>query len=287
MSKYSPASRHRKSTNKTGVLSNDDKAYIQKFISLKSDAEMGKALNRSETQITRYRKEYMEQNADVSLKGVERIKWIDELHKDTEWENLRKQFTKEELISFENAYAEMMFQFKEVYYTEKEQIFSYITTKIKIVRHNIEVMKSQKDIERMERLLEETYVQLETEKGSVDKDLLISLEQQLAAAKNASFSKTKEYKELSSQADSIMGKLKGTREQRIKKVEDSKHNILGLLKLLDDQESRQALGVELLLADAAAEQEKKRLTDYHTYADGSVDRPILLPETIEAQMADE
>lgn len=282
MSKYI-ASRHKKSTCKSGTMSKDEKDYIRKFMGLKSDAEIGKILNRAEVQIERYRKQILEESADISLKATERTKWIEELHRDTEWDNIKKQFTKEELITFENSYAEMMFQFKEVYYTEKEQIFSYITTKIKLIRHNIEVIKSQKDIERMERLLEDTYDKAEYDKDNKSmKELLISLEQQLAAAKNASFAKTKEYKELSAQAESILGKLKATREQRIKKVEDSKHNIIGLLKFLDDQENRKALGIELLLADAAAEQEKKRLTEYHTYADGTVDRPILLPETIES-----
>ncbi len=274
------AVRSKQTGNKSGPLSNQEKEYVERFIQLKSDAEIGRAINRAEEQIARFRKEWIARQSQGNVKESDRLQYIDKLHKNYEWENLKKQFTKEELITFENTYAELMCQFEEVYYTEQEQIFSYITIKIKLQRHNIEVMRAQKDIERMERLLEDTYTKIEDEGGGnkEGRELLIGLEQQLAAAKNSSFTRTKEFKDLQDKFDGILKNLKATREQRIQKAEDARHNVIGLLKYLDEQENRKALGVELLLADAAVAQEKKRLTEYHTYLDGSVDKPMLLPE---------
>lgn len=286
MGKYKGiAVRNRSSTCKNGPLSNKEKEYVERLLHLKSDAEIGKGINRAEQQITRYREKSIAKRAGGNIRAEEKMRWIDELHKKFEWEILGKQFTKDELITFENTYGELMCQFQEVYYTEQEQIFSYITIKIKLQRHNIEVMKAQRDIDRMERLLEDTYNAVDAGKvegdvvsSKVDKELLIGLEQQLAAAKNSSFTRTKEFKDLQDKFDGIMKNLKATREQRIQKAEDARHNVIGLLKFLDEQENKRALGTELLLADAALEQEKKHLMEYHTYLDGSVDKPLLLPE---------
>ena len=170
-----------------------------------------------------------------------------------------------------------MSQLKEVPYTEREQIFMYITTKIKLQRHNIDAVDAQKQIDRMERLLEAEYSQSEDHVNQ-NREQITEMENQLAAMRNASNSKTREYKDLMDKAQGMMKDLKVTRDQRIKRAEDSKHNISGLLKWLDEEENRRAVGVEMMLHDAAAEVERARLTELHTYQDKAVDQPILGPE---------
>ncbi len=262
---------------KTTPLTKLEKKIVDKYMPIKSDMDLAIELGRTERQIARYRQQYLIQHSDVSMKVKDRNAAIDELHAQADWDSFKRQFSREELITFEQTYAEMMGQFKEVNYTEKEQIYSFINTKIFLQRHGIERMKCQKDMDRIERLL-----QTEHEKGqdyiTAHAEMIMALEQELAAMRNASNSKTREYKDLMDKSQAILKDLKGTREQRIKKAEDSKHNILGLMKFLDEEDNRRAVGVEMMLADAAATVEKGRLIQFHTYMDKSVDKPLLTPD---------
>lgn len=92
---------------------------------------------------------------------------------------------------------------------------------------------------------------------------------------------TKDYKELLDKKSSLLREVKGTREQRIKRVEDSKETIgTYLASLIDNTDMRRALGIEVEKFRLATKIEYQRLSDYHTYIDGSVEQPILNTENI-------
>jgi hypothetical protein len=75
--------------------------------------------------------------------------------------------------------------------------------------------------------------------------------------------------------------LKGTREQRIKAIEDSKQTFASLVKqIATDSEFRSRIGLDMEKMRLAAEKEKERLSEYHEYEDGTVDQPFLTPETL-------
>ena len=75
--------------------------------------------------------------------------------------------------------------------------------------------------------------------------------------------------------------LKATREQRIEKLENNKQTLASLVnKILRDPDFYEQEGKALEKMRMAMEQEKERLSDYHEYADGTVDQPFLTPETI-------
>ena len=80
--------------------------------------------------------------------------------------------------------------------------------------------------------------------------------------------------------------LKGTREQRIKAIEDSKQTFASLVKqIATDSDFRVQIGFDMEKMRLAAEKEKERLSDYYTYEDGMVDQPFLTPETLKQEDA--
>ena len=75
--------------------------------------------------------------------------------------------------------------------------------------------------------------------------------------------------------------LKGTREQRIKAIEDSKQTFASLVKqIATDKSFRTKIGVDMEKMRLAMEKEKARLSEFHTYEDGQVDQPFLTPDTV-------
>lgn len=269
---------------KKGPMGGAEKEYIEKYMKIKSDEEIGKDLRRSPNQIESFRKALIIAKSDVSVAAKERERYLSELRAHPRYESLKKQFTKDEFFTFESEYVGMLHQFKEVTFTEQEQVFTYITFSILIDRLGEERVQSVRDIDRISKFIEIEYDKVKKDRGYLDnkdnKEHLFQLEQQLQAMKNSSTIKTKEYSDLDSRKAAITKEIKGTREQRIKRVEDSKLNFLGLMKYLDDEENRRDVGIEMLLHQEAAEQEKKRLGAYHEYHNGEVDRPLLSHETV-------
>jgi hypothetical protein len=75
--------------------------------------------------------------------------------------------------------------------------------------------------------------------------------------------------------------LKATREQRIEKLESNKQTLASLVnQILKDPEFYEQEGKALEKMRLAVLKERERLSDYHTYGDGSIDKPLLTPETI-------
>jgi chromosome segregation ATPase len=79
--------------------------------------------------------------------------------------------------------------------------------------------------------------------------------------------------------NNVLKDLKGTREQRVKNIETGKTSFVGLLKMLQDEDRRAAVGLELAMHQTAEAKELNRLTQLHTYMDGISDQPILTADT--------
>ena len=80
-----------------------------------------------------------------------------------------------------------------------------------------------------------------------------------------------------------MKDLKGTREQRKRRSEDAKTNFSSWLRQLDGEEFRkreeESMEVNRLAADKALE----KLSEYHTFEDGTVDQPFINADTIDVE----
>jgi len=99
--------------------------------------------------------------------------------------------------------------------------------------------------------------------------------------KNSIANYTNEYTKLLNEQQKISKDLKATREQRIKRIEDGKSSWTGLIRMLEDEEIREKEGREMEILALATDKIKDKLYDYHNYADNTVDRPFLTPDTVE------
>lgn len=269
-----------KSQIKRGKLSAEEKRKIEHLSETKSDAEIGLILKRPESSVQAYRIEYLTQNPNISTKKTEHIKIRQDLHNNFQWESIKKQFTSDELIFFENSYVSLVSQFDEnIYATEQKQLFQAITLEIFMMRHNQERMEVQGDIERLKRMVDAVYNEKAPEEmTSAEREWVTNLEGQINALRQSTQSKTKEYKDLSDKYSSILKESKGTREQRIQRVIDSKQKFTDLLRTLEEEDIRQRTGIDMVIMNKAVEIEKDRLSQLHTYMDGTVDPPLFTPE---------
>jgi hypothetical protein len=107
------------------------------------------------------------------------------------------------------------------------------------------------------------------------------METQLSFARNSIANYTNEYTKLLNEQQKISKDLKATREQRIKRIEDGKSSWVGLIRMLEDEVTREKEGREMEILNIATEKYKNRLNEYHTFQDNTVDKPFLTPDSKE------
>jgi ribosome maturation protein Sdo1 len=80
----------------------------------------------------------------------------------------------------------------------------------------------------------------------------------------------------------MLREMKGTREQRIKRLEDSKQSFISwVANMMQDPETMKQYGIEMEKMKMAMLKEKERLSAFHKYEDGLVDQPFLTPDTVQ------
>jgi hypothetical protein len=109
----------------------------------------------------------------------------------------------------------------------------------------------------------------------------MNLERQAAALRASQESLNRDYRELQSKKASMLREMKGTREQRIKRLEDSKQSFVAwVAMLIQDPETLKKYGIEMEKMKLAMQKESERLSAFHKYEDGGVDQPFLTPDTV-------
>jgi len=263
---------------KRGQLSLDEEAFIEKHIQDLSISEIADQLNRSEAPIKRYIEENQlyiptdEKNDHEFLKH--------KLHAKTFWQEIVRQFddASGELQYFEDIWIGLIKQFREdVLPAEELQIKQFITIDILINRSMKERKRHISETEKLQKLVDQEY-----EKSEDQRDIpkLANLETQLNFSRNSIASYTNEYTKLLNEQQKISKDLKATREQRIKRIEDGKSSWVGLIRMLEDEDIREKEGKEIEIINMATKKAKDKLYDYHNYADGALDSPILNAESV-------
>jgi hypothetical protein len=268
---------------KTGRWSGEEKKFIQENAQTLTVEQISKRLNRAPDSV----KEKI-QELGLHLKGAEAYAYDAEkdLRSSSHWRELQEQLTPEELDFFLNEWRNIVSQFRDdVYATEKIQIIDVIKVEILMNRALKQTKKTEQDIRTYQQLIAD-----EKEKDESDRDR-VSLAQwqaMVTALVGASDSLLKTYKDLLREKNGLLAKLKATREQRIEKLESSKETAAGWIrKMLLEPQRRREIGERIEKLRLAAEVELIRLSDYHTYEDGSEDRPILTPEVIKEEEEEE
>lgn len=215
---------------------------------------------------------------------LKRVLIKNELRDSEAWKLLKEEFTPKEMRYFEESYGKMMNQFRDdVVATEHTQIFDAITLEILKSRNMVDRKKAREDIVRLEKM-QDKFLGKFAEDGSdmsdTDRQFALNLESQIQTSRSAEQSRTTEYAKLQERYDSILKQLKGIRDQRVKAFESDKVSFLGLVKQLQNKEAAAHQGRHMELVRIAAVKEYDKLGQMHKYEDGSMDRPILSPETV-------
>lgn len=266
-------------SKKRGQLSLDEEKFIRDNFRELSLDEIALHLNRSPKPIQRY----IDDNNLLALNDHDEqdTKYLKhKLHKKTFWSEILRQFDPDsgELEYFENTWVGLIKQFREdVLPAEELQIKQFITIDILINRSMKERKRHIAETEKLQRLVDKEYEKPEDQR---DIPKLANLETQLSFARNSIASYTNEYTKLLTEQQKISKDLKATREQRIKRIEDGKSSWTGLIRMLEDEEIREKEGRQMEILSMSAIKQKELLSQYHEYQDGSVDIPILTPESV-------
>jgi len=266
------------STFKSGRWSNEDVLKVKEFI------EEGLSYEQISTRVNRPPdtiKSLVENKLLMNLsEDAENSKKAEiDIKKSSEWTEIEKQLSKDEQDTFLHHWREILAQFKnDVTHTEKLQITDIIRNEILLNRVMIKIHNANNDIGKLNKEFDDEML-LDTTMRDTSK--IVDTQQRMTAIGSAIGAYNREYKELMERKQNILRDIKGTREQRIKRIEDSKETITGwIAALIASPEIRQKLGIQMEKIRIAQIVEYERLSDYHTYHDGQMEQPILNSETL-------
>ena len=255
-----------------GRISREEERFISKSIDHMTVEDMAKELDRDvyslEQFIKRKLKHGLSIEEEVAFSLEDRPYWIE----------LRTQFTTDELELFKYHWSRIIAQFKDdVLPTEELQVIDVIKLEIlmnrclKSNKDNIELLTTYDKLLKDERALD---------KDQQDQDYIINLERQSASVRASQESLNRDYRELQAKKASMLREMKGTREQRIKRLEDSKQSFTAwVANLIQDPDTMKEYGIEMEKMRLAMLKERDRLSAYHKYDDGIIDQPFLTPDT--------
>lgn len=257
-----------------GRISKEEERFISRNADSMTLEDIAKSLDRDVDSVEQFMKRKLkhglslEEEAAFSLE--DRPYWIE----------LQSQFTSDELELFKYHWSRIIAQFKDdVFPTEELQVIDVIKLELLMNR----CLKGNKDnIQQISTY--EAMVKDERSKDKDDQDLdyIINLERQIASLRASQESLNRDYRELQTKKASMLREMKGTREQRIKRLEDSKQSFISwVANMMQDPETMKQYGIEMEKMKMAMLKEKERLSAFHKYEDGLVDQPFLTPDTVQ------
>jgi len=198
------------------------------------------------------------------------------------WRELKQQFTEDELKLFQYHWGRIISQFKDdVIPTEELQVVDLIKLELLM---NRSLKYNKENIEQITLFEDEVQALRDVGVDGGRSDEIFNLERQVASLRASQESLNKDYRELQTKKNSMLKEMKATREQRVKRLEDSRQSFTAWLAyLVSNPEVAKGYGIEMEKMRLAMHKEKDRLSAYHQYQDGLVDQPFLTPETIEEQ----
>jgi len=257
---------------KTGRLSNDEVELIRELASKFNAETIAKHLNRRVEAVRDFLKRDRPRHDELESLLISR----------SYWKEITQQFSKDELEQFILHWSEMFDQFnRDVTWTEELQMIDVIRFEILITRNLKERQEAIHTVRELEVELEEA--QAIFDNSDNDKHLkakVWALKTQILDIKNSQRARNDEHVKLHAKKADLFKELKGTREQRVQVLNDSRTTFISLLKALDEKKEKDRIGTEMELMRQAAVKEKQRLAKKHTYDDGMIDLPILTADTI-------
>jgi hypothetical protein len=258
---------------KKGRISKEEERIIARLIDSMTVEDIAKKLDRDVESIDNF----MKRKFRVGISGEEAAAFS--LEDRPYYQELSGQFTDEELELFKYHWSRIIAQFKDdVFPTEELQVVDVIKLELLMNR----CLKSNKDnitdMTIFEKMVKEERAK---DKEDRDQDYILNLERQIAALRASQESLNRDYRELQSKKASMLREMKGTREQRIKRLEDSKQSFVSwVAHLMQDPDTMKKYGIEMEKMRLAMKKEGERLSALHKYEDGTIDQPFLTPDTV-------
>jgi hypothetical protein len=256
-----------------GRISKEEERFIAKNIDLMTIEDIATSLDRDVESINSFAKRKLKKN--ISLEEAVAFSLEDRPY----FLELKQQFTDDELELFKYHWSRIIAQFKDdVFPTEELQVIDVIKLELlmnrclKANKDNIQSISLYEDLLKTER---------SKDKDQQDIDYVINLERQLASLRASQESLNKDYRELQTKKASLLREMKGTREQRIKRLEESKQSFTSwVANLMQNPETMKSYGIEMEKMRLAMTKERERLSSFHQYEDDTIDQPFLTPDTI-------
>lgn len=258
---------------KKGRISKEEERVIGRLVSSMTPEDIAKNLDRDVESVDNFIKRKFK--VGLTLEDMAAYSLEDRPY----WIELKAQFTDDELELFKYHWSRIISQFNDdVLPTEELQVVDVIKLEILMNRclkgnkENIEQINSYDKMIQEER---------SRDKDQQDIDYIINLERQVASLRASQESLNRDYRELQTKKAAMLREIKGTREQRIKRLEDSKQSFTSwVTSMMQDPELMKRYGIEMEKMRLAMKKEEERLSAFHKYEDGTVDQPFLTPDTI-------
>lgn len=259
--------------SKGGRITPEESENIKKYI---QDGYTYESISKETGRKPETIKKYVENTLMMNLSEKKQSTKLAEkdIKSSPEWGELEKQLSAEEQDMFLHHWREIIAQFKnDSTHTEKLQVIDVIRNEILINRVMKKIYNSTKDVDSDRKAYEQELVK---EMQFRDTQRLIELQRKIADSNIAVGAYNREYKELMEKKQSILADLKATRAHRVKRIEDSKESLTGwVAAIIAAPEIRKELGLAMEKFRMAQQVEYERLSDYHNFADGNLEQPIL------------
>jgi len=273
-------------SRKRGKLSTEEERFILASKDHLTVEQIAEQINRTSEPVARFLREHANMSSFPQV--------VDESSNDNElrkhlrsrpyWNEVKKQFSDDELEYFVKGWVEFMKQFqRDTYWSEELEVKQWLTFEIIMNRSNIERKKSIDEIERISNLVTKEY-----QKPAEERDPQLQFyEEQLMFYKNAIQAYTNELTKLQAQIKDIKRDLKAARADRTRRLEEGKQTFIGLVKMLDEESLRESHGWDAEIMSVAAKKAKFKHSEYHEFLDGKLAQPFLNHETVIGDESDE
>jgi|TARA_A100001037_G_scaffold35150_1_gene27299 hypothetical protein len=256
-----------------GRLSKPETKFITDNADTMTVEEIAQELDRDPSSI----ETFIKRKLRLGLSAEEEVAYT--LEERPYWSELKQQFTGDELELVKYHWGRIISQFKDdVFPTEELQVVDVIKLEILMNRGLKQNKENIDQIGVFEKLIQEERAM---DPDQQDRDYILNLERQTATLRAAQESLNRDYRDLQTKKNSMLKEMKATREQRIRRLEDSRQSFTGwIAHLIQNPEIMKQYGLEMEKMRLAMEGEKQRLSEYHKYDDGIVDQPFLTPDTV-------
>ena len=258
---------------KKGRLSKKEMAIVAENVDTLTPQQIAEMLDRDAVSIGKYIKK--NHSVGMALDGTGGFELEDRPY----WSVLEQQFEKEELVLLKYFWGTIISQFKDdVTPTEEMQVVDLVKLDMLMNRCLIQNREAVSQIAELQRLVT---AERDRDKDQQDLDLIFNLERQAGTLLSSQENVNKDYRELQTKKNSMLKEMKATREQRVKRLEDSQKSFTGwIIHMMSNPEITVEYGIQMEKMKLAMEAERDRLSQLHQYQDGIVDQPFLTPDTV-------